>query len=79
MRLQKATDTKGLAPTTYVLVAQLDRASDSDSEGRRFESCQARQRKRQFLQKSCRFLYFPLLSLLCSLLSKIKLSFSVKR
>ena len=29
----------------HVLVAQLDRVSDSDSEGRRFDSCRARQRK----------------------------------
>lgn len=28
----------------YALVAQLDRASDSDSEGRWFESSQARQK-----------------------------------
>ncbi len=29
----------------HALVAQLDRASDSDSEGRWFESSQARQRR----------------------------------
>ena len=27
----------------FAHIAQLDRASDSDSEGRRFDSCQARQ------------------------------------
>ena len=32
----------------YALVAQLDRVSDSDSEGRWFESSQARQRAEKF-------------------------------
>ena len=33
----------------FVLVAQLDRASDSDSEGRWFDSSQARQTKKDLL------------------------------
>src|SRR5215213_1659272 len=35
----------GIMCTSDALVAQPDRASDYESEGRRFESCRARQRK----------------------------------
>ena len=37
----------------YVPVAQLDRVSDSDSEGRRFESCRAYQTKKSVFLRLC--------------------------
>ena len=46
----------------FVLVAQLDRASDSDSEGRWFDSSQARQTKKGFAFCKSLF-YFEILHL----------------
>ena len=44
----------------YASVAQLDRALDSDSKGRRFEFCQAHQKKAPFLAHAGKgaFFYF---------------------
>ena len=39
-------------PTKYAPVAQLDRVSDSDSEGRKFESCRAYHKKRRVFDTS---------------------------
>ena len=43
----------------YLPVAQLDSASDSDSEGRRFESCRVGQKKKG---TSCVLLFCPIRS-----------------
>ena len=44
---------------TYALVAQLDRVSDYESEGREFESLPARQEKRTCVNKCVFQLYSP--------------------